>query len=231
VRPGLQDHVRARKLSESCDELTFPPYIFECGGERFCRYFANSSCLASFLLYQFNSDWFLTQNGRIISPEQVLAGVVFHVIIRLKRDAHRKWKTKALKEAFKVAVLAHGISDDEARFIEKRARFFLTPDEPIGSLIKHDMCQKLFDETVEKIEGLYKADYCKGYTGVFNLGTNKKDLDRFVSLLKNFWKKMIRQPALYLWLMSVVSITKVKFGTFSVEVLRDFLLILVRICF
>jgi hypothetical protein len=37
---------------------------------------------------------------------------------------------------------------------------------------------------------------------------------------------MIGQQALYFWLMSVVSITNVKFGTFNIEVLGDFLLIL-----
>jgi hypothetical protein len=139
----------------------------------------------------------------------------------------KRWKKKRiLKEAFKVAALAPAISDEEARFIDERGRLVFNPEETIGSFIKPDACQKLFDETATAIDNVYMADYCRGYLGVFNLKIIKKEADRFVPLLGNFSKKMIGHQALELWLMSVASVTKVKFGTFCIELLEDFLLIL-----
>jgi hypothetical protein len=61
---------------------------------------------------------------------------------------------------------------------------------------------------------------------MLNLGIIKEKADKFVSLLKNFLRKMICQQAFNLWLMCVMSVTKVKFGAFSVEVFIEFLFML-----
>jgi hypothetical protein len=50
------------------------------------------------LFGQFGSNWFLSQNGKIVAPQQVLTGMVFHVIFRLKGGSRRGTAKKRRKD-------------------------------------------------------------------------------------------------------------------------------------